>query len=101
MKKLVFVLALGVFAACGGGSGSASGSDSTAKDSAATMAPMAPAVDSAALKAKADSTMKADSIAAKIIANRPMVTTIFHLKYYHQNSKYFLFQIDYTVNRIK
>jgi hypothetical protein len=70
MKKLVFVLALGVFAACGGGSGSASGSDTTAKDSTSNMtAPAAPAVDSVAMKAKADSAMKADSMAKKMMAD--------------------------------
>ena len=33
------------------------------------MAPMAPAVDSAKLKMEADSTMKADSIAKKMVAD--------------------------------
>ncbi len=69
MKKLLFVLALGVFAACGSGTGSGSGSDSTAKDTTSTMAPMAPAVDSAAIKAAADSAHKADSIMAKHVAD--------------------------------
>ena len=65
MKKLLLVLALGVFAACGNGSGTPAATDSVAKDTT-VMAP-APAVDSAALKAAADSAAvkaKADSIAA-------------------------------------
>ena len=68
MKKVLFVIALGVFAACGGGAASDAKTDSTKTDSSA-MAPMAPAVDSAKLKMEADSTMKADSIAKKMVAD--------------------------------
>ena len=68
MKKIIFVLALGVFAACGGGAASDTKTDSTETDSS-TMAPMAPAVDSAKLKMEADSTAKADSIAKKMVAD--------------------------------
>ena len=68
MKKVLFVIALGVFAACGGGAASSTAADSTKTDSS-TMAPMAPAVDSAKLKAEADSTAKADSIAKKVVAD--------------------------------
>ena len=32
--------------------------------------------------------LQGDSIAAKIIANGPVVTTAFRPKYYHQNSKH-------------
>jgi len=68
MKKVLFVIALGVFAACGGGASSETKTDSTKTDSSA-MAPMAPAVDSAKLKMAADSTAKADSIAKKMMAD--------------------------------
>ena len=67
MKKLVFVLGLGVFAACGGGAAADASKDSTgAKDSTPVVAP---AVDSAAIKAAADSTAKADSVKAKAVAD--------------------------------
>ncbi len=71
MKKLLFVLALGVFAACGNGSGTPAATDSVAKDTTVmTPAPAAP--DSAAMKMAADSAkmkMAADSAAAKMAAD--------------------------------
>ncbi len=67
MKKVLFVIALGVFAACGGGAATSTANDSTKTDSAATT--VAPAVDSAKLKMEADSTAKADSIAKKVVAD--------------------------------
>lgn len=54
MKKVLFVLALGAFAACGSGENAANTADSTKTDSAA-VAPAAPVV--------ADTTVKADSAA--------------------------------------
>lgn len=54
MKKVLFVLALGAFAACGSGENKEAAADSTKTDSAAVVAP-APVV--------ADTTVKADSAA--------------------------------------
>lgn len=64
MKKLLFVLAIGVFAACGNGSTESTASDSTLTDSTAiapadsavtTDTTIAPATDSSAAPAPADS----------------------------------------------
>ncbi|MCX6209534.1 MAG: hypothetical protein NTZ59_08515 [Bacteroidetes bacterium] len=67
MKKVLGLLAITGFVACSNGETKEAGVDTNSqsyKDSVAKAnAPAAPAVDSAALKAKADSTAKADSIA--------------------------------------
>ena len=56
MKKILFVIALGVFAACGSGSSTATTTDSTAADSSA----MAPTNDSTKM-APDSTTAKPDS----------------------------------------
>jgi ABC-type glycerol-3-phosphate transport system substrate-binding protein len=59
MKKLLFVLAIGAFAACGSGSGSGSAADSTAaKDSTTMMAPTPDTSVHPADTTKVDSTKK-------------------------------------------
>ncbi|MDR6342828.1 hypothetical protein HNQ91_005915 [Filimonas zeae] len=55
MKKVLFVLALGAFAACGNGSNTEATADSTKTDSLVTPAPV--------VAPTADSTVKADSAA--------------------------------------
>ncbi|RXK80558.1 hypothetical protein [Filimonas effusa] len=60
MKKLLFVLALGAFAACGSGENKENAADTTPKvDSPAVVAP-----DTTAVVAPVDSTAKADTAAA-------------------------------------
>ena len=60
MKKLLFVLSLGAFAACGSGANSNNAADSTKKDSIVAPAPTADSTkkDSVVAPAPADSTKK-------------------------------------------
>ena len=62
MKKVLFVLALGAFAACGGGTTTEAGNDTAAK-SAETTAPVTPAPDTATHTG--DTTTHGDTSATK------------------------------------
>lgn len=65
MKKLLFVLALGAFAACGGGENKDNAADSTKKDSSIVAPAAADSLKKDSLVAPAADSLKKDSAVKK------------------------------------